>query len=78
MKHLLLLACCLFLFSETAPAKTVYDVDLPEQVSIAGETLLLNGYGLRTKFFLKFTSAPFIPPAKRSARHRCWNNRGQN
>lgn len=53
MKHLFLLACCLFLFSSTAPAKTIYDVELPETVSVAGETLQLNGYGLRTKFFLK-------------------------
>ncbi len=53
MKHLLLLTCCLFLFYGTAPAKTVYDVDLPEEISIENEALQLNGYGLRTKFFFK-------------------------
>lgn len=53
MKYLFLLTCCLFLFSESVPAKTIYDVELPETVSIAGETLKLNGYGLRKKFFLK-------------------------
>ena len=53
MKKLFLLACCLFLFAETAPAKTVYDVELPDSINIAGENLQLNGYGLRKKFFFK-------------------------
>ncbi len=53
MKKLLLLACCFFLFAESSPAKTVYDVELPETLTVAGEALQLNGYGLRKKFFFK-------------------------
>lgn len=55
MKQLVLLTCCLFLFlfCTSAPAKTVYDVELPETINSAGETLQLNGYGLRSKFFFK-------------------------
>lgn len=53
MKQFLLLIGCLFLLCEAAPAKTVYDVGLPDTVSSGEQTLQLNGYGLRTKFFLK-------------------------
>jgi len=53
MRFLLLLSCCLLLSAPAATAKTVYDVELPEQVTIAGEKLTLNGYGLRKKLFFK-------------------------
>ena len=43
----------LLLTSGNLSAKTVYDINLPETVTVAGETLQLNGYGLRTKFFFK-------------------------
>ncbi|PLX96622.1 MAG: hypothetical protein C0622_14545 [Desulfuromonas sp.] len=54
MRFLLLcLLCCLLLSPATVFAKKVYDVDLPEQETLSGEVLHLNGYGLRTKFFIK-------------------------
>lgn len=53
MRFLLLIVCCLLLIAPAVAAKTVYDVELPEQVSVAGEQLQLNGYGLRKKFFFK-------------------------
>jgi len=53
MKRLLLLVCCLLLLGENAEAIKVYDIDLPETASVSGETLHLNGYGLRKKFFFK-------------------------
>ncbi len=54
MRHVILFACCLFLLlPDLATAKTVYDIDLPETATVSGETLQLNGYGLRKKFFFK-------------------------
>jgi len=45
--------CFLLLSSGNLFAKTVYDVDLPDTVTVSGEQLQLNGYGLRKKFFFK-------------------------
>ena len=53
MRLLLLAFCFLFLSSGNLFAKTVYDIDLPDTVTVAGENLQLNGYGLRKKFFFK-------------------------
>lgn len=53
MKRILLLGCCVLLLAGNAQAKKVYDIELPESLTVAGETLLLNGYGLRKKFFFK-------------------------
>lgn len=53
MRFLLLITCCLLIIAPAAAARTVYDVELPEQVTIAGEKLKLNGYGLRKKLFFK-------------------------
>lgn len=64
MTRLLLFLFWLFLLSSNATAVMVNSIDLPEQVSIAGERLELNGYGLRKKFFFKiylgslYTSRP--------------------
>ncbi len=53
MRLFLLAICFLLLPSGNLFAKTVYDIDLPDTVTISGETLQLNGYGLRKKFFFK-------------------------
>lgn len=53
MRLLLLAICFLLLSSGNLFAKTVYDIDLPDTVTVAGENLQLNGYGLRKKFFFK-------------------------
>ena len=54
MQRLLLLVSCLLIFSPSlVSAKTVYDIDLPEMATVGSETLQLNGYGLRKKFFFK-------------------------
>ena len=43
----------LLLTSGSLSAKTVYDINLPDTVTVSGEKLQLNGYGLRKKFFFK-------------------------
>ncbi len=49
-----------------ARAAAVAGVDLAPQVTVAGETLQLNGFGLRTKFFFKiyvgslYTARPVV------------------
>lgn len=53
MKRLLLMAGCLLLLSGNAWALKVYDINLPETTTVSGQTLQLNGYGLRKKFFFK-------------------------
>ena len=53
MRLFLLASCFLLLSTGNLFAKTVYDINLPDTVTVAGETLQLNGYGLRKKFFFK-------------------------
>jgi len=54
MKHLLLIMIAgLLLATEPALALEVAGVQLQPQLAVGGETLQLNGYGIRKKFFLK-------------------------
>jgi hypothetical protein len=53
MRLFVLAICFLLLSSGNLFAKTVYDINLPDTVTIDGENLQLNGYGLRKKFFFK-------------------------
>ena len=53
MRLFVLATLFLLLSSGNLFAKTVYDINLPDTVTVAGETLQLNGYGLRKKFFFK-------------------------
>jgi len=64
MNRLLLLTCCFLLFTGNTFAKTVYDISLPDTVTVAGEQLQLNGYGLRKKFFLKIYLGSLYTKAK--------------
>jgi len=50
MKRSLLSAACL-LFANATSALEVEGVDIPESASVSGESLVLNGAGVRTKFF---------------------------
>lgn len=54
MKYVsLLLACVLLLLGSTAQAIEVAGVNLAPEVRVGDQTLQLNGYGIRTKFFFK-------------------------
>ncbi|MCD6188115.1 MAG: chalcone isomerase family protein, partial [Desulfuromusa sp.] len=53
MRLFSLAICFLLLSSSNLFAKTVYDIDLPDTITVSGEQLQLNGYGLRKKFFFK-------------------------
>ena len=53
MRLFSLAICFLLLSSGNLFARTVYDINLPDTVTVAGENLQLNGYGLRKKFFFK-------------------------
>ncbi len=47
----MILCMLLFLFTSSAWAVDVEGVNVPDQVVVEGKTLLLNGAGVRTKFF---------------------------
>jgi len=47
------LALSLLLATAAAEAKTVAGVNVPDSVSVNNQTLVLNGAGLRKKFFIK-------------------------
>ena len=47
-------------------AREIADVKLSEQVTIGGETLQLNGVGIRTKFFFKIYIGALYLPAKQN------------
>jgi hypothetical protein len=50
--HSLALLLFVFLFSFQGNATTIHQVDVPETLKINGETLVLNGAGVRQKFLL--------------------------
>jgi hypothetical protein len=52
MKRILLITCCLLL-SWNAGAMEVSGVQLPDSVHLGSHDLVLNGAGLRTRFFFK-------------------------
>src|SRR5262249_20192424 len=58
MRKLLAMFLVVMLAGEAA-AREVEGVTLPDQVSIAGTTLTMNGMGVRTKFFVKAYVAAF-------------------
>ncbi len=52
-KKTLILLACLILVVPTAQAARVAGVEIPDSLTAAGQTLVLNGAGIRKKFFLK-------------------------
>jgi len=65
MKKILLLICCLLL-SWNAGAVEVAGVKLADSVNVGNQDLVLNGAGLRTKFFFKVYVAALYLPAKQT------------
>jgi hypothetical protein len=53
MKRLLVIILAVFMMSPTAFAMQVGNVTLPDSLMAGGDTLLLNGAGLRKKFIIK-------------------------
>ena len=53
MKKLVVIILAVFMMSPTAFAMQVADVTLPDSLMAGGDTLLLNGAGLRKKFIIK-------------------------
>ena len=77
MKRLFLLVCCLLLvLPGFVSAKTVYDINLPETVTVGSETLQLNGYGLRKKFFFKIYLGSLYTANKATTTDRVLNMPG--
>lgn len=63
-----LLALTLFLIVGVLEAKTVAGVSLPDTVSVGGQSIVLNGTGVRSKFFVKvYVGALYLPSRTRSA-----------
>lgn len=50
----------------SAGAAEISGVKLPDTVKVAGKELALNGYGIRTKFFVKVYAAGLYLPQKES------------
>jgi len=65
MKKILLLVCCLLL-SWNARAMEVSGVNLPDSVTLGNQVLMLNGAGLRSKFFFKVYVVALYLPAKQT------------
>ena len=60
----LILASLLLALMPSARALTVAGASLPEQATVAGEPLVLNGAGVRSKFFVKVCAAALCQPQK--------------
>ena len=69
MKRLLpLLLMLLPALPAPAAAATVSGIEIPDRVEVAGETLVLNGAGVRRKFFFRiYAGALYLPSTTRDA-----------
>jgi hypothetical protein len=65
MKKIILTMCCVLL-SWNANAMEVAGVKLADSVNVGNQDLVLNGAGLRTKFFFKIYVAALYLPAKQT------------
>lgn len=54
----------LFILAAPVSAGTLADVSMPDQMSVSGQSLMLNGMALRKKFFIKVYVAGLYLPAK--------------
>ncbi len=64
----LLAAALLLALPLAAGAASLQGVTLPDQVTVGGHTLVLNGIGLRTKFFFKvYVGGLYLPQKEHSA-----------
>ena len=69
MRRLALALCalaCALALAAPATAAEVAGVQLDDRVTVDGQTLVLNGTGLRTKFFIKVYAAGLYLPARQS------------
>jgi hypothetical protein len=53
MRKVLIACASVCLLSATLLAATLADVTLPDTITVGGQTLVLNGMGLRSKLFIK-------------------------
>ncbi len=53
MRKTLMALACVCAFALPIAAATLADVTLPDTITVGGQTLVLNGMGLRTKLFIK-------------------------
>ena len=68
-----LLLSLMLLVPMVSSAATVAGVNMEDKTTVNGQTLVLNGAGLRKKFFIKVYVGGFYLPAKMSnpASNRC-------
>jgi Chalcone isomerase-like len=67
MKKIILMMCCVLL-SWNASALEVAGVKLPDSVNLGNQNLLLNGAGIRTKWFFKvYVAALYLPKKQTTA-----------
>lgn len=66
MKRIILMMCCV-LFSWNASALEVAGVKPADSVTLGNRVLVLNGAGLRTRFFFKVYVAALYLPARQSS-----------
>ena len=52
-KKFLFLCSVILIFTSIGYAKEVNGVNMPESIAVGNDTLVLNGAGIRTKFFIK-------------------------
>lgn len=67
MRNVLLLLCVLLPLA--SQARTIEGVTLPESLHVNGTTLLLNGAGVRSKYFIDvYVAALYLPRLQQDAR----------
>ena len=52
-KKLLLLCSAILIMTSVGYAKEIADINMPDSITAGSDTLVLNGAGIRTKFFIK-------------------------
>ena len=72
----IIIAAMLLAFSLEASALEVAGVDVPQSVTIENKALVLNGAGIRKKFFIKVYVGALYLPVKRSTVSQILNDPG--
>lgn len=68
MKKIIYLLSLLIMSGEVANAKMVANIDLPDQIQVSNQPLVLNGAGIRSKFFIDvYVAGIYLPSASQDA-----------
>jgi hypothetical protein len=75
-RFLLSIGLCLTLGVNAAQAVTVEDVQVADKANVGGQDLMLNGAGVRTKFFFDIYIGALYLPSKTTSAQTAINSKG--